>query len=114
MTSSIIGSASPKSCSINIIVQNERQVYHVQDTITVLVKVFLDKDFCKEAADETKIFSKGLKIIERSDWKKISDTLVGQKLILTVQHKPVNRMLTVYRKTAHYNCFEQKKFKVEE
>jgi hypothetical protein len=75
--------------------------------------VELNEDFCDDAAKVTKIFSKGLKIIERSDWKKMSGILVGQKVKLTVLKKEDQHTLTVYRKNAHYNCFAQKKFKIE-
>lgn len=103
--------ARAEVCEISIAVQNEKAHYTINDTITVLVKVQLDKEFCDEAGDATKIFGKGLKIIERSKWKKLSETTLGQKLHLTVLKKDDERILTVYRKTAHYNCFQQKEFK---
>lgn len=106
--------ASTKDCSINIIVQNEKATYSTNETITVLVKVQLDDEFCDEAGDVTKIFSKGLKITNRSEWKKLAKNTLGQKLTLTVLGKEKEQILTVYRKTAHYNCFEQKRFSTRE
>ncbi|MCY1719705.1 hypothetical protein OU798_05090 [Prolixibacteraceae bacterium Z1-6] len=99
--------ATEKDCEITFFVQNEKQTYTINDTIIILVKVRLDKDFCDEAADATKVFSKGLKIEERSEWKRLSDDTVGQKLVLTVLPNYENRIITVYRKTGHYSCFQQ-------
>lgn len=97
-------------CQISITVQHEKEMYLVGDTVTVLIKVKLDKPFCDDAGDATKVFSKGVKIEKRSEWKRLSETEVGQKLLLTVLNKGKEKTLTVYRKTAHYNCFEQKTF----
>lgn len=108
---SVTALAYSNGCQISILVQHEKETYVVGDTITVLIKVKLDKAFCEKAGDATKVFSKGVKIEKRSEWKKLSNTEVGQKLLLTVLNKSKEKTLTVYRKTAHYNCFEQKAFK---
>jgi hypothetical protein len=101
-----------EGCEIKISVQNEKEEYAINDTIVVLVKVTLNQEFCDEAGEATKIFSKGLKIIERSSWTKISDSTLEQKLVLTVLNKSNEKTFTVYRKTAHYNCFKQMEFKI--
>lgn len=111
---SLAGKASTEGCAITIAVQNEKQAYAIGDTIVVLVKVTLEKEFCDEARDITKVFSKGLKIVERSEWRRISEKIVGQKLVVTVLNKGSEKKLTVYRKTAHYNCFEQKEFNIKD
>lgn len=116
LVSAVIASANGgnKDCEISFSVKDEKLKYNYSDTITVMVKVKLDEEFCDEAADATKIFSRGLKIENRSEWKKISETTVGQKLVLTVLKKGTNKTLTVYRKNAHYNCFEQLEFNIED
>ncbi len=100
--------ALAKDCQIRIVVQNEKQEYTTGDTISVLIRVKLADDFCDEAGDATKVFSQGLKITKRSDWKKISKYEVGQKLLITVLKPQSKAVITAYRKTGHYNCFQQK------
>lgn len=109
----LAGKASSDDCSISFLIQNEKEVYTINDTITVLIKVALDKEFCDEAGDATKVFSNGLRIIKRSKWKKTTETTIAQKLVLTVLSSKKERTLTAYRKTAHYNCFKQQQFEVE-
>jgi len=101
-----------KECSIEILVQNEKTFYSANDTIIVLVKVYLEEDFCDDAANATKIFGKGVKIIKSSNWEKLTNSSVGQKLTLSVLEDKKQAVLTVYRKTGHYNCFQQKKFNI--
>ncbi len=111
---SINSLASEKDCSISFDVKNEKETYFANDTIIVLVKVELDDDFCDEAAEATKVFCKGLKICERSEWNTISKNTVGQKLTLTVLSGKNKSVITAYRKTGHYNCFSQIEFNVRE
>lgn len=101
-----------KDCQIYINVQNEKESYRIGDTLSVSIKVELEDEICDDAGDAVKIFSKGLKIIERSDWKKISETMVGQKLLMTVIESKNSTTLTIYRKTGHYNCFREKEFNI--
>ncbi len=101
-----------KECSIEILVQNEKTSYSANDTINVLVIVYLEEDFCDDAANATKIFGKGVKIIKSSNWKKLTNSSVGQELTLSVLKDKKQAVLTVYRKNAHYNCFQQKKFNI--
>ncbi len=103
--------AGSKGCEISLLVQNQKESYTENDTITVLVKVLFDQDFCDDAGKATKIFSKGLKIEKRSVWKKLSENSVGQKLVLTVLKDYKKGTITAYRKTEHYNCFKQLDFK---
>lgn len=105
---------APKGCEIGFVVQNSKIEYTSNDTITVLVKVKLDEAFCDEAGGVTKIFCKGLKIEKRSEWKKMTENTLGQKLVLTVLRRTNMGTLTAYRKTGHYDCFRQIKFNIRE
>jgi len=104
--------ATTKECNISIIVQNEKEKYKIGDTITVLIKVELEGEICDDAGEATKVFCKGLKILEQSDWKKISESTVGQKVTLSVIKSKDASTLTIYRKTGHYNCFRQREFEI--
>ncbi len=105
--------AGEKECSIEILVQNEQPSYSFNDTIHILVKVTLEENFCDDAAKGTKIFSKGAEIIKSSDWKKIENSTLGKELTLTVLKGKKQAVVTVYRKTGHYNCFQQTKLKID-
>ncbi|WP_347838300.1 hypothetical protein [uncultured Draconibacterium sp.] len=104
------GLANTKKCRIVFEIENKIQQYSINDTIVVWVKVELDEDFCDDAGDITKVFAKGLKICERSEWKRIAQKKVGQQLTLAVLKGKGKKMLTAYRKTGHYNCFNQVEF----
>lgn len=107
----ILGNSQTKDCKISFVVQNKKTTYICNDTIIILVKVQLDKDFCDEAGDVTKIFCKGLKIKKRLKWIRISQTTLVQKLVLIVLDRKDKGTLTAYRKTGHYNCLQQIEFK---
>lgn len=106
--------ASEKDCNISFEIKNEKEIYSTNDTIIVLIKVEFNEDFCDEAAEITKVFCKGLKICERSEWITISKKMVGQKLTLTVLQGRNKKIITAYRKTGHYNCFKQVEVRVKQ
>lgn len=108
-TSTLIGQPHHQC---NILVQNEKEAYSVGDTIVAIIMVKIDNKLCKDANDAPNIYTKGLKMVEHSNWRRISDSELGEKLVFVVTTKRKEKVLTVCGETAYYNCFRQKIFAI--
>ncbi len=104
---------SAATLSFNVIYQIVEE-YSITDTVSVLIRISYEDKLCGEGIEVTKIFAKGMKIIEKEGWREITAGVWENRLSMIVMGNRKNELqLTVARRTDKESVFGSRKFRMK-
>jgi hypothetical protein len=94
------------SATLDLKLQEPKQFYVKGDTAIVLVKYTFEQDLCDDAVLKTKFFGKGLKILKKTKWRKLSAKVFTRKVMIKVK-RDKKLVFTAVRNASKDEVFEQ-------
>lgn len=106
-------SAQNQTASLTI-VEGERNVYSVGDSLTILASAVLPSTMCEHGMEKCRIFLSGLKMFKEEGWaKKDNNVWTNRYKICILNNSKSESKITVMRKSEGGEFFAQLKLNVD-
>ena len=93
-------------------VKGEKTNYNIGDTVVLSVQIKAPEETCIDGMKTTKLFQKGISIINQSEWREIKKGLWQTTVSLTIRGNKKNEaVLTVFRRNDKQSISHQEQFK---
>jgi hypothetical protein len=88
-----------------------KTTYHLGDTVRLCVRVVAPPETCLDGMNSTKLYQRGIAIIQQSDWQEIGKGIWQKEASLTITgNRKSNATLTILRRNDRQTASHQEFF----
>lgn len=93
-------------------IKGEKTDYNIGDTISLSIQIKAPEETCMDGMKTTKLFQKGISIVNQSEWKEIKKGFWKKNVSLVITgNKKKEATLTVFRRNDKQSISYQEQFK---